>query len=99
MSAALLDTLGYVAGTLTTLAFVPQVVRLRRVRRADDLSWWTFGALALGVVLWLAYGVGLGAAPIIVANVVMLALAITILALKWRYHAGSARPVEGKHTP
>ena len=96
---AWLDTLGFVAGTLTTLAFVPQVVRLRRVKRADDLSWWTFGTFTLGVVMWLAYGLELGAAPIIVANIVMLALAVTILALKWRYRAGSARPVERKHGP
>ena len=49
---AWIDTLGYIAGTLTTVAFVPQVVRILRVRRADDLSWWTFGTFTLGVVLW-----------------------------------------------
>ena len=93
------DVLGFVAGTLTTLAFVPQVVRLKRVKRGDDLSWWTFVVFTLGVVLWLAYGLSLGAAPIIVANVVMLALALTILALKWRYRAGPAQRPEGKQTP
>ena len=82
---AWIDTLGYIAGTLTTVAFVPQVVRILRVRRAEDLSWWTFGTFTLGVVLWLAYGLELGAAPIIVANIVMLALALSILLLKWRY--------------
>ncbi|HET9337408.1 MAG TPA: SemiSWEET transporter [Casimicrobiaceae bacterium] len=86
---AMLDTLGYIAGTLTTVAFVPQVVRILRVRRADDLSWWTFGTFTLGVVLWLAYGLELGAEPIIVANVVMLALALSILLLKWRYRSAA----------
>ena len=88
---ALVDTLGFIAGTLTTVAFVPQVVRLRRVKRGDDLSWWTFGTFTIGVVLWLAYGLSLDAAPIIVANVVMLALALTILFLKWRYRAAPPR--------
>ncbi|CAG0948414.1 Sugar transporter SemiSWEET [Burkholderiales bacterium] len=87
---AWVDTFGYIAGTLTTVAFVPQVVRILRVRRADDLSWWTFGTFTAGVVLWLAYGLELGAAPIIVANVVMLALALSILLLKWRYRPGAA---------
>ena len=85
------DTLGFVAGTLTTVAFVPQVMRLRRVKRADDLSWWTFGAFTVGVVMWLAYGVTLGAAPIIVVNLVMLPLALAILFLKWRYRAAPPR--------
>jgi MtN3 and saliva related transmembrane protein len=86
-----IDTLGFIAGTLTTLAFVPQVIRIRRVKRADDLSWWTFGTFTLGVVMWLAYGLELGAAPIIVANLVMLALALTILFLKWHYRPDGAR--------
>src|SRR6185369_8431594 len=63
---ALVDTLGFIAGTLTTVAFVPQVIKLRRHKRADDLSWWTFGTFTVGVVLWLAYGLSLDAAPIIV---------------------------------
>jgi len=88
---AFAETLGFIAGTLTTVAFVPQVVRLRRVKRGDDLSWWTFGTFTIGVVMWLAYGLSLDAAPIIVANVVMLALALAILFLKWRYRAAPPR--------
>jgi len=94
-----IDTLGFIAGTLTTVAFVPQVVRLRRVKRGDDLSWWTFGTFTIGVVMWLGYGLSLGAAPIIVANVVMLVLALAILFLKWRYRAASPRISEGSDTP
>jgi MtN3 and saliva related transmembrane protein len=93
-----IDALGFVAGALTTLAFVPQVLHLRRFKRADDLSWWTFGAFTVGVVLWLAYGLTLGAAPIIVVNLVMLPLALAILVLKWRYRAGPARP-KGNRSP
>lgn len=83
-----IDTLGLAAGTLTTIAFVPQIVRIVKVRHADDLSWWTFGTFALGVALWLVYGLRLGAVPIIVANVVTLALALVILVLKWWYRSG-----------
>jgi len=90
---AYLDTLGFIAGTLTTVAFVPQVIRLRRHKRADDLSWWTFGTFTVGVAMWLAYGLSLGAAPIIVVNLVMLPLALAILVLKWRYRAAPPRPL------
>ncbi len=79
------ELLGFVAGTLTTIAFVPQVVRIVRTRSAHDISWWMFGIFTVGVVLWLWYGIRLGAWPLITANVVTLVLACTILLLKWRY--------------
>ena len=91
---ALVDTLGFIAGTLTTVAFVPQVIKLRRHKRADDLSWWTFATFTVGVVMWLAYGLSLGAAPIIVVNLVMLPLALAILVLKWRYRAAPPRSLD-----
>ena len=86
-----LDTLGLAAGTLTTIAFVPQIARIVRMRHADDLSWWAFGALAAGSVLWLGYGVAIGSTPIVAANVVTIALLASILALKWRYRSGDGR--------
>ncbi len=77
------NALGLLAGTLTTIAFVPQLLRITRTRSADDISWWMFGLFSVGVCLWLWYGIRVGALPIIVANVVTLALAVAILALKW----------------
>ena len=79
------DLLGLAAGTLTTISFVPQVVRIVRKRSAHDISWWMFGIFSVGVALWLWYGIMLGALPVIVANVVTLTLATAILCLKWRY--------------
>ena len=85
-----IDALGLAAGALTTIAFVPQIVRIVRLRHADDLSWWAFGALAVGSGLWFAYGVALGSMPIVAANAVTIALLAGILALKWRYRSGGA---------
>ena len=94
MTAVPVDTLGLAAGTLTTIAFVPQIVRIVRVRHADDLSWWTFGTFALGVALWLVYGLELHAVPIIVANVVSLGLALVILVRKWWYRSGGGHDAQ-----
>ena len=94
MTAVPVDTLGLAAGTVTTIAFVPQIVRIVRVRHADDLSWWTFGTFALGVALWLVYGLELDAVPIVVANVVTLALALVILVLKWWYRSGGGHDAQ-----
>ncbi len=78
-------TLGFVAGALTTISFIPQVLHAWRSKRCDDLSWGMLLTFSIGVVLWLLYGVMLWAAPVIVANAVTLALLITIMVLKVRY--------------
>ena len=75
---------------LTTVAFVPQVVRIVRTRSAYDISWWLFGILALGSMLWLWYGITLASLPLIATNVVTLTLQLAIFWLKWRY--GRAPP-------
>lgn len=79
------NLLGLVAATLTTGAFVPQVVKVWRSRSADDLSAATLLVFSGGVVCWLVYGVRLGSLPVIAGNAVTLALNLTILALKRRY--------------
>jgi len=79
------DLLGLAAGSLTTVAFVPQIFRIVKTRSAHDISWWMFGIFCTGIALWLWYGIRLDALPLILANVVTLVLALTILLLKWRY--------------
>ena len=81
----LVDSLGLVAGTLTTIAFVPQVLKIWVSKSAEDVSILMFAVFSLGVLLWLAYGIALGAWPIIVANVVTLVLSVLVMVLKYRY--------------
>lgn len=77
--------IGMVAGTLTTVAFVPQVVRIWRTKHADDISTSMFVIFVIGVALWLCYGISLHAWPIIIANTITLILALAILLLKFHY--------------
>mgnify|MGYP001340874266 CR=1 FL=1 len=81
----LVDLLGTAAATLTTGCFVPQVVRLWRTRNAEGISLVTFAAFALGVALWLAYGVILRAWPIILSNAITMVLAFAIIGLTLRF--------------
>jgi len=81
----IITLLGFMAGTLTTISFLPQVHKAWRTRSAGDLSTAMLVIFALGVLLWLVYGLALRAAPIIVSNAVTLALVLTILAMKGRY--------------
>ena len=83
-SSSLVETIGYVAGILTTLAFVPQVVMTWRSGSARDLSLVMLTSFATGILLWLIYGVALSAWPIVASNAVTLALTLVLLFLKLR---------------
>jgi MtN3 and saliva related transmembrane protein len=82
---SVVDWLGTVAGILTTVAFVPQVWGVWKTRSTRDISLGMYLVFTTGVAFWLAYGLVLGAWPIIVANSVTLALTGTVLALKLRH--------------
>ena len=79
------DTLGLIAGALNTVAFIPQVVKIWKTRHTRDISLGMFAIFSAGVFLWLLYGIQIGATPVIVANIVTLGLALTILIFKIRY--------------
>ena len=80
------ETLGMIAGTLTTIAFVPQVLKIYRTKSAKDVSYLMFSIFSTGIVFWLIYGILIRSTPIIAANAVTLTLSMIIIALKVRYH-------------
>lgn len=85
------DVLGLLSGFLTTVAFVPQVLRVWRTRSARDISLEMYLLFTSGVAGWLIYGCMLGALPIILANAVTLVLALAVLVMKlWFDHATPA---------
>lgn len=79
------DFLGLLAGTLTTLAFIPQVLKTWKSKHARDISSGMFAIFSLGVLLWLLYGIQIQALPIIIANALTLGLSLTILVFKIKY--------------
>ena len=60
--------IGLVAGALTSVAVIPQVVRTWRTRHARDISIWQPVLLDLGMLLWLIYGILIRDLPLILAN-------------------------------
>ncbi len=79
---SLIDLLGYVAGTLTTLAFFPQALHAWRTRNLTGVSLPMYAIFTSGVALWLVYGIAIRSVPVIVANLITLPLAMLILLLK-----------------
>ena len=79
------ELIGFVAGFLTTVAFVPQVWKIWKSKSASDVSLPAFAAFTAGVATWLAYGVVIQEPPIILWNAVTLVLAGAIVAMKLRF--------------
>jgi MtN3 and saliva related transmembrane protein len=77
--------LGLVAGTLTTLSFLPQLLKAWKSRSTHDISIGMFSLLAVGITLWIVYGVVTSDLPVVVANAVTLVFVGLILTLKLRY--------------
>jgi MtN3 and saliva related transmembrane protein len=82
---SILTLAGYLAAVCTTLSFVPQLVRVWRLRSARDISLLMFLVFSFGVFLWLIYGISIHSIPIMLANAVTLALSLAILTLKLRF--------------
>jgi len=76
--------IGYTAAVCTSVAFLPQVLHTIRTRDTAGISLGMYLIFCTGVALWLLYGVLIGDLPVIVANVVTLALSLVVLALKLR---------------
>ena len=79
------EWVGYVAAALTTVAFVPQALKTLRTRDTSGISLGMYVVFTVGLCFWLAYGIVLGSWPMLLSNVVTLALALVILALKLRH--------------
>jgi len=77
--------IGFIAGGLTTLSFLPQVVKTARTRSARDLSGAMLLVFLAGLALWTWYGVQVGSAPIIAANVITMGLVGAILVMKVKF--------------
>jgi MtN3 and saliva related transmembrane protein len=88
------QALGFVAAFCTTAAFVPQLVRVVRLRSARDVSLPTFLMFSIGVFLWLLYGLYIGSKPVIASNSITLILSVSILVLKLRYGSNPEEDLE-----
>jgi len=85
MDPFIVNLVGAAAATLTTLCWLPQAVKILRTQNTRAISLLTYSVFAVGLALWLCYGILLGSWPIIGSNVVTLALVIPIILLKLRH--------------
>ena len=76
---------GSLAGTLTTVSFIPQVIRTWRLKETKDFSLAMLLLFAAGILLWTVYGFWISSLPIIAANVITFGLILFLLWMKIKY--------------
>ncbi|MEO7713267.1 MAG: SemiSWEET family transporter [Gemmatimonadaceae bacterium] len=81
----MIETLGYLAGVITVVAFLPQVMRAWRTRQTRDLSLMGIALLVAAGSLWILYGAMIGDWPIVATNCGMVALNVALAVAKVRY--------------
>ena len=79
------EYIGYLAGFLTTIAFIPQVFKAWISKSTNDISLSMFVIFTIGVSCWLIYGILTKNHPIIIANSITLILSFLILVAKFKY--------------
>lgn len=81
----LVEVMGYVAASLTTIAFAPQAVKTIITKKTRDIALWMYLLYVPGVALWFVYGCFIGSGPLIAANGVATVISGTVLVCKWKY--------------
>ena len=77
--------IGLMAGTITSITFLPQVIRIWKTRSAKDLSMLMMIMLIVGTSLWLSYGLMIKDAAIIYTNSMVLAMSLIMMFFKLKY--------------
>lgn len=77
--------IGALAGILCTVSFLPQVIKIYKTKRVQDISLLTFSVFTTGVFLWFVYGLLIGDIPVIITNALIFFLALIIVVMKIKY--------------
>jgi len=79
------QNIGFLAAILTTIAFMPQAIKIYKTNSVKDISLTMWFIFSVGVFLWLIYGILIMSLPVILANIVTLVLSLFILFFKIKY--------------
>jgi len=79
------ELVGLIAGICTTVAFLPQIIKILKTKHVKDISLGMYIIMTSGIFLWMVYGILLGRIPIIFANGISFVLCFMVILAKIRY--------------
>ena len=85
MNSIILEILGLIAGAVTSMGYLPQLYRGYKTKKLEDVSYYMPAVLAVGMTLWLIYGIFLEAFAVIIANIFGVFCSIILILMKKIY--------------
>ncbi len=86
MNGFTIELIGILAGSLTSMGFIPQLIKGYKTKKLDDVSYYMPTLLAFGMFLWLTYGILIRSIAVIAANLFSIICNLTLILMK-RYYS------------
>lgn len=80
-----LELFGLIAGAVTSMGFIPQLVKGHRTKKLEDISYYMPAVLAFGMTMWLIYGLLIKAIAVMIANIFGVTCCIILIIMKKMY--------------
>ena len=81
----LIEILGLIAGAVTSLGFIPQLIKGYKTKKLGDVSYYMPAILAIGMFLWFFYGIVIPAFAVIIANAFGIFCCLALIFMKKKY--------------
>jgi len=85
MNNTIIEIIGLIAAVITSIGFLPQVIKGYKTKKLDDISYFMPIVLAIGMTMWLIYGILLQAIAVIAANIFGTSCSIALIIMKKKY--------------
>ena len=79
------EMVGYIGGVMSSISFLPQVLKIWKTKSAEDLSMLTLIFLTSNITLWLTYGVLIDSTPLWLTNAIVLAMVLCLIYFKIKF--------------
>lgn len=80
-----IEMVGLTGSALSSITFIPQVVQAWKTKSVGDLNLSMIVIIAVSTIVWLVYGIGRGALPVIICNAIILILSLTLIYFKFSF--------------
>ena len=85
MDTTTIELIGLIAAFITSIGFLPQIIKGFKTKKLDDISYFMPIVLAIGMTLWLIYGILINSIAIISANIFSISCSISLIIMKKKY--------------
>ncbi|MFM2360470.1 MAG: hypothetical protein RLY16_2463 [Bacteroidota bacterium] len=79
------DIVGHIGSAISSITFIPQVYQVYKTKSVEDLSLSMITIVFISTLVWIVYGVGKGAWPVIICNCIISVLSLLLIYFKFRY--------------